>query len=223
MRKIEPYYQDEWVTIYHGDCREILPELPRVDLVLTDPPYGKRWARGINAFGDIAELSETINNLAWDKERPSRVCFDLMRSGSQNQIIFGGNYFSDYLPPSNCWLVWDKKGGRFDNPLGDCELIWTSFNKVIKKYVFIQQGFIKETKDRRFHPTQKPSELVSKIINDWSNPNDLILDPFLGSGTTAYCAKKLNRRCIGIEIEEKYCEIAARRCSQGVFNFAENK
>ena len=218
---MKPYYQDEWVTIYHGDCREILPQLPKVDLVLTDPPYGKQWARGINAFGDNPSLSEDYSSLLWDRTRPPKECFDLIREQSSNQIIFGGNYFTDYLPPSNCWLVWDKKGSiGFQNPMSDCELIWTSFNTVVKKYTFIQQGFVSDTKDKRLHPTQKPSELVYRILEDYSGPSDTILDPFLGSGTTAYCAKKLNRKCIGIEIEEKYCEMAANRCRQMVMDLS---
>ena len=213
----KPYYQDNYVTIYHGDCREILPELPKVDLVLTDPPYGKRWARGVNGFGDNSNLGEKIENLEWDRYAPSKETFTILLEKSKNQIVFGGNYFTDYLPPSNCWLVWDKKGSiTFQNPMSDCELIWTSFNTVVKKYTFIQQGFVKDTKDKRLHPTQKPSELITWILDDYSQNNDIILDPFLGSGTTAYCAKKLNRHCIGIEIEEKYCEIAAKRCSQSV-------
>jgi site-specific DNA-methyltransferase (adenine-specific) len=215
----KPYYQDKWVTIYLGDCREILPQLDvKVDLVLTDPPYGKQWARGLTAFSGVKHLAETRDTLYWDKKRPQRECFDLMIAKSKAQIIFGGNYFTDYLYPTNCWLVWDKKGDAFDGiPMADCELVWTSFNKVVKKYKFIQQGFLADVKEVRLHPTQKPDELISKILIDFSQENDLILDPFLGSGTTCYCAKKLNRYSIGIEIEEKYCEIAARRCSQEVF------
>ena len=214
---IKPYYQDEAVTIYHADCRDILPQLSQVELILTDPPYGKRWARGMNAFGDIRHLAEKIENLNWDKERPTKDCFDLMIKGSKEQIIFGGNYFTDYLYPTNCWLVWDKKGDSFNgNPMADCELVWTSFSKVVKKYKFIQQGFINESHDNRLHPTQKPRELIESILLDFSLVSDIILDPFMGSGTILRAAKNLNRKAIGIEIEEKYCEIAANRCRQSV-------
>lgn len=197
--------------------------LPKLDLVLTDPPYGKQWARGVNAFSSAKHLAEKYENLSWDKERPNKDCFDLIRNASKDQIIFGGNYFSDLLSASNCWIVWDKKGGKYHNVLGDCELIWTSFRRVVKMYTFIQQGYITDSKDKRCHPTQKPSELISQILLDFSQPEWSILDPFLGSGTTCYCAKKLGHKCIGIEIEEKYCEIAANRCRQMVMDLSEGK
>jgi len=212
---MKPYYDSDGITIYHGDCRDILPQLPKVDLVLTDPPYGKQWARGNYSFSGIPQLAEKIENLSWDKERPPKECFDLMLFTSKNQIIFGGNYFTDYLYPSNCWIVWDKKGDSFDGiPMADCELVWTSFNKVVKKYKFIQQGYLSDSKEPRVHPTQKPTELIKRILLDFSLQQDLILDPFMGSGTTLRAAKDLDRKAIGIEIKERYCEIAAKRMSQ---------
>ena len=215
--EIKPYYQDEWVTIYHGDCREILPELPKVDLVVTDPPYGMNIAKTGRVGGrQLANVKQYMAS-DWDKARLDSEVLSSMRAKSSNQIIFGGNYIADLLPPSSCWLVWDKDNtGNF----ADCELLWTSFDRAVKKYRWRWNGMLQEPlspKEYRYHPTQKPQGLISLIIADWSEPNQLILDPFLGSGTTAYCAKKLNRKCIGIEIEEKYCEIAAKRCSQGVF------
>ncbi len=208
------YYQDEWVYIIHGDCREILPSIPdkSIDLVLTDPPYGKKCSKGTNGYGSAQNRNYTDS---WDNKPPEITTLENCLKCSVNQIIFGGNYF--VLPISNCWLVWDKKGDiAFNNPFADCELCWTSFNKPIKKYTFKQQGFIKDSKDKVEHPTQKPSELIAVILRDWSKEYELILDPFLGSGTTARAAKDLNRYCIGIEIEEKYCEIAAKRCCQSV-------
>jgi len=141
---MKPYYEDKYVTIYHADCREILPQLPKVDLVLTDPPYG-------------------ISSVHWDTAIDVKEFWQLLNG--YRAIVF------------SC------------QPLSNPD-----------------------------HPTQKPIPLVEWLIQTYSNPSDLILDPFLGSGTTAYCAKKLNRKCIGIEIEEKYCEIAARRCSQEVMD-----
>jgi len=118
-------------------------------------------------------------------------------------------------------LVWDKD--NHGNDFADCELAWTNFKTAVRKYEWRWNGMLQQPnnpKDYRLHPTQKPSGLFSLIIADYSEKGQTILDPFLGSGTTAYCAKKLNRHCIGIEIEEKYCEIAAKRCSQQVFDFS---
>ena len=140
--------------------------------------------------------------------------FDEMFRISKNQIIFGGNYFTEFLPPSNCWIVWDKlsdlKLGK-QIPFAHCELLWTSFKITVRKYTLRQQGFINDSKDVREHPTQKPSELLKAILTDFSKKGELILDPFLGSGTTAVACKQLNRNFIGIEISPEYCKIAQDR------------
>jgi DNA modification methylase len=209
---MKPYYQDEWVTIYHGDCRDILPTLERVDLVLTDPPYG---------IGKDGQKQSTGGHggrkgyefLGWDSNRPEKAVFDLMRAKSMTQIIWGGNYFADLLPPTGKWLVWDK-GQRLHQ--SDGELAWTSLDGALRIYTVNR---VELMIDKANHPTQKPNKLIARVIADYSESGQIILDPFLGSGTTAYCAKMLNRHCIGIEIEERYCEIAAKRCSQSVMNF----
>jgi len=215
---VRPYYQDEWVTIYHGDCREILPELPMVDLVLTDPPYGRDEVRNNPSRGKLA-VSKDYGLGEWDKEPADKVLLDMVIAKAKYSIIFGGNYFG--LPPSSCWLVWDKDNQG--NDFADCELAWTNFDTAVRKYLWRWNGMLQQPnhpKDCRYHPTQKPSGLFSLILADYSDIGNLILDPFLGSGTTAYCAKKLNRKCIGIEISEEYCHIAATRCSQMVLDLS---
>lgn len=114
---------------------------------------------------------------------------------------------------SKCWIVWDKIGNNnFQNPFADCELAWTNFNKVCKKYTCIQQGFINEDKSQeRIHPTQKPLKLFEMILNDFSNENDLILDCFSGSGTTAVACHNLNRRFICIEKDYDYWKASVER------------
>ena len=199
-----------------GDCLEVMKELPdkSVDLVVTDPPYGKQWARGRFGIGWVKKVNEKRERVNWDKTIPTKIYFDEMIRVSKNQIIFGGNYFTEYLSPSNCWIVWDKRGNfkrGTQIPFADCELAWTSFNRTIKKYTLRIQGFVNDSKDIRVHPTQKPTEIIEEIINDFSNKDDIILDPFLGSGTTAVACKELGRRYIGIEISPEYCEIARRR------------
>jgi len=136
---------------------------------------------------------------------------------SKNQIIFGGNYYGSVLGDTNCYIVWDKDNG--DNDFADCELAWTSFKSAVRKFKWRWNGMLQEDmkyKEARFHPTQKPVELMKWILGKYSEPTDLILDPFLGSGTTAVAAKQLHRRYIGIEISPKYCEIAKQRLGQEV-------
>lgn len=115
------------------------------------------------------------------RKPPPQEVFNEMFRVAKNLIIFGGNYFGNVLPPSNCWIFWDKKGDiAFQNPFSDGELIYTTFKKPVKKIVFRQQGFITDSKDKRYHPTQKPTELVQTLIEMFSEPGQVICDPFLG-------------------------------------------
>ena len=151
----------------------------------------------------------------WDNISPSSIAFEKIISLSFKSIIFGGNYFTDKLPVSTKWLVWDKKGNiRFDNPFSDCELIWTNLDGVTtKKYTVIQQGFIAKEKER-YHPTQKPVTLLKAIIEDYTNESDTIFDPFMGSGTTGVACVQTGRNFIGIEIDPDYFKIAERRIKE---------
>lgn len=201
----------EYDYIELGDCLELMKELPdkSVDLIVTDPPYGKKADKGTNGFGSAKNRKYKGG---WDSKIPEKAVFDEMFRVAKNVIIFGGNYFSHELPPSNCWIFWDKKGDiAFQNPFADGELIYTTFTKPVKKIVFRQQGFITDSKDKRYHPTQKPSELVQMLIERFSNEGDIILDPFLGSGTTAVAAINTGRHYIGFELDPGYFDIACER------------
>lgn len=214
----KPYWQDDHGVLYHGDCLEIMPLLAdkSVDLVLTDPPYGIGEAAGKNKSRSCIAISRDYGNDSWDDKpmtmQQQNECIRL----SKNQIFFGGNFFD--LPPSSCWIVWDKDNGETD--FADCELAWTSFETTVRKFKWRWQGMLQERmgkdKDERVHPTQKPIALMKWIINKYSKETDVILDPFAGSGTTLRAAKDLGRKYIGIEISEKYCEIAAKRLGQEV-------
>jgi site-specific DNA-methyltransferase (adenine-specific) len=137
---------------------------------------------------------------------------------SKNQIIFGGNYFAHFLKPSSSWIVWDKDNG--ESFFADCELAWTSFDKAVRKFKWKWNGMLQEhmgkMKENRVHPTQKPLALMQWCIKNYSEDNMTILDPFMGSGTTLVAAKLLGRNATGIEISEKYCEIARERLRQEV-------
>ena len=212
---MKPYYETELGKLYHGDCLEIMPELEIVDLVLTDPPYGINVAKNgySRAKGDFFNGKwidgKNYGIQEWDSKPPPKEWFEMITSLTNNQIIFGGNYFIEWLKNSSCWIVWDKDNG--ENRNADCELAWTSFETAVRKITWRWNGMFKESPETRYHPTQKPVGLFMQILDKYSELNDLILDPFLGSGTTAIACERLNRRWIGIEISKKYCEIAAKR------------
>ena len=197
--------------LYNGDCLEYLKALKdnEIDVLITDPPYGKKADKGTNGFGCSKNRRYNDN---WDSKIPSMDIFNEMLRVSKKVIIFGGNYFAHMLPPSKCWIFWDKKGDiAFKNPFADGELIYTNFTKPVKKIVFKQQGFITDSKDKRVHPTQKPSELMQILIENYTNENDIILDCFMGSGSTGVACANTNRKFIGIELDEKYFNIAKQR------------
>ncbi len=217
---MKPYYQDDYATIYHGDCREILPTLEKVDLVLTDPPYGIKITRSAKVVGTSSHKSRKATNEDSDDAAPDDALIALVMASSKNQIIFGANYFWQCFYSSPCYVIWDKRGNLPPVPFADTEFAWTSFNRMSRKYTVINHGFIKDAKEGREHPTQKPLMLFKFILSDFTKPDETILDPFMGSGTTLRAAKDLGLQSIGIEIEEKYCEIAAERLRQEVLAFA---
>ena len=213
-----PYYDEGGITIYHADCRDILPHLPKVDLVLTDPPYGIGLAA--NPFRQKFEKS------SWDDTVPSDSCFNLILSKSAQAIIWGGNYFS-YLwkTPSRGFLYWNKMN-HHDNRC-DGEMAWTNIEQCSRHIDYMwdgnRYGFPGKINGVglttiRVHPTEKPAAVMAWCIN-FVPTASTILDPFMGSGTTLVAAKDLGRRAIGIEICEKYCEISARRLQQEVLHF----
>lgn len=203
----KPYYDDgKGIVIYCGDCREILPLLEPVDLVLTDPPYGIGHKMQGGTWGAKEKYADFRE---WDIA-PDALCIDLILESSELQIIWGGNYFA--LPGSRCWLVWDKTNAV--PTMADVELAWTNLDKPAKRLA-LPVGV------HEFgHPTQKPLKLMSWCLTH-APKAQTILDPFMGSGTTLVAAKNLGRRCIGIELEERYCEIAVNRLAQDVLDFGE--
>ena len=203
------------IQLMQGDCLELMRDIPdkSIDLVLTDLPYGKKSDKGTNGFGASMNRRYCDN---WDASRPPKECFDEMQRISKNMIVFGANYFSDMLPPSNHWIFWDKKGDiQFKNPFSDGEFIYTTFNKPARRIVFKQQGFITDSKDRRYHPTQKPTELLETLIQEYTKPGDTILDCFMGSGSTGIACVNTGRNFIGMELDKHYFDIAEQRIMEG--------
>lgn len=209
---MKPYYQDDAVTIYHGDCREILPQLEPVDLVLTDPPYGINYDRNQKHKGF------RTNHTVFGDDAP----FDpscLLKY--QNLILWGANCYASRLPDSKVWLAWHKTfTDNADGQTADMELAWTNCLGRSRLFRYLWAGCYRQGEISEFyHPTQKPLALMSWCIS-LAGDRKIILDPFMGSGTTLRAAKDLGRKAIGIEIEEKYCEVAARRMAQEVLPLA---
>ena len=182
-------------TLYCGDCREVLPTLPKVDAVLTDPPYGI----GI-AANPVRQMHERLD---WDAATPDESVLSAVIQAGAVAVVWGGNYFD--LPPSQCFLVWDKVQPQ-DFSLAMCEQAWTNKKGPAKLY---RQSVLSYRKE---HPTQKPVELMKWCIEQAAvPPRGTILDAFMGSGTTGVAAVQMGRKFIGIEREPKYFEIACRR------------
>jgi DNA modification methylase len=204
-----PYYEDGSVTIYHGDCREILPTLEPFDLLATDPPYGigERWSKsemvGTNGSSRLWGKGET-----WDDEAPVDAV-ELAVSLAPRAIVWGGNYFG--LPAARGWLVWDKQQ-RFTG--ADAELAWTNLDMPVRVFRLSRiDAFVNQAESVKEHPTEKPIQLMRWCLL-FAPYARTVVDPFMGSGTTLRAAKDLGKRAVGIELEERYCEIAANRCAQ---------
>lgn len=195
--------------IINADFRDVLKELPdkSVDLLLTDPPYAIDIVRQIVKKDPYQKHGYKSWDLKeWDKERPTKKDFEEMIRVSKNQIIWGGNYFADLLPASQGWLVWNK--GQRDFSLADGELAWTSYDKALRIFDYSRAQALR---DGKIHPTQKPVALFEWILNLRTKENDLILDCYSGSGTTAVACHNLRRNFICIEKDSDYYKSSVQR------------
>lgn len=220
--QVTPYYSDDSVTIYHGDCREILPTLETDALVMADPPYGvnertERAKAGRGRSPYALMIARDFPRVHGDDQPfdPSHLLH------YKRLVLWGANHYADRLPPSASWIVWDKLDGLTSkrelgfNDNGDCELAWTNLGGPVRIIPHRWVGLILATeKERHQHPTQKPVAVMARIISAYSKPGDLIIAPYMGSGPELVAAKALGRRAIGIEVSEEYCKVAATRCSQ---------
>ncbi len=204
-------------TLYLGDCAEILPTLGQFDAVVTDPPYGidvlnKTYKnKNLKPGKSLATKREYDDIGEWDNKPITKENIDLLRNISQWQIIFGGNYFE--LPPTKCWLVWDKETG--DNDFADAELAWTNLNKAVRLKRYMWNGMLRANKEPRGdHPTQKPVGIMEWVISHLPTETQTIIDPYMGSGTTGVACAKMGKTFVGIEREQKYFDIACKRIEQ---------
>lgn len=196
-------------TLYLGDCMEILPTLGVVDAIVTDPPYGIGVCGNEGGVTSLKSGAKDYGKQEWDNRPIGVGHIRAMLDASIEQIIWGGNYFADNLPPSQCWLVWDKINGAGFS-LADVELAWTSMDKAARMFRVSRTKTFSEGKE---HPTQKPIALMSWCLGHVKDAKT-ILDPFMGSGTTGVACAKAGRAFIGIERETTYFDIACRRIAK---------
>ena len=204
MKLPKPYYEKNGIIIYCGDCRKVLPTLGKCDLLLTDPPYGILSESGSAATrrsGGNLNDGKIVWDVSLDDEAIALIC-----SKADNVMIWGGCHLR--LPPTFGYLIWDKKIDGLN--FGEVEFCWTNLRFAPRIFHWRAVG----VDGGKVHPTQKPLALMKWCI-DFAADARMLLDPFMGSGTTLCAAKDLGCRAIGIEIEEKYCEIAVRRLELG--------
>ena len=185
----------------------------KADMVFTDPPYGINIGNQSQGKGGGVAKKIDYGVNEWDKQIPYDA-INLSLSICDNVVLWGGNYYSDKLPASSCWIVWDKDNGETD--FADCELAWTSYKKSIKKFRWRWMGMIQEdmkNKEKRVHPTQKPVPLAEWTFNEFKAGQN-ILDLFLGSGSTMVASHNTKRKCYGMELDPKYCQVIIDRMTK---------
>ena len=201
-------------SLWLGDCREVLPHLPKVDLVLTDPPYGigetgnnSRQKDGISRLGTKTRIVH-YEKMDWDNQTPSHELMSSVIAFGSHSVIWGGNYFR--VSPSSKWLVWDKlNSGDF----ADCELAWTNIPGAVRVIRHMWNGMMRDSERNvaRVHPTQKPVVVMEWCINLAPKNTLTVADPFMGSGTTGVACANMGKTFYGIEREQKYFDIACKR------------
>lgn len=191
--------------LYLGDCRDILPHLPKVDLVLTDPPYGIGFAAQPTGY----QRHHGHKPSSWDNKKPEFI--DLVISQGCASIVWGGNYFP--LNPSRGWLVWLKPDSA--PSMADLEMAWTSFDMNSRAFhKSVKSSALEKDMKSGFHPTQKPIALMEWCINLAPKNTLTVADPFMGSGTTGVACANMGKTFYGIEREPKYFDIACKRIEQ---------
>jgi site-specific DNA-methyltransferase (adenine-specific) len=203
------------VTLYCGDCREILPTLSGIDAVVTDPPYGISVLKDGGGFftgpnGQSAKF--------WGSIKGDDVEFDPspLLAVAKKTVLFGANHYANKLPNSARWLVWDKRSGRNSNPLADCEMAWTNDTRPARLFSHLWIGACRESeRGQHFHPTQKPTVVMEWVIEVMHiEAGETILDPYMGSGTTGVACVRRGNPFIGVEIDCKYFDAARKRIEQ---------
>ena len=205
------------IELLNCDCMDYMKGLGdnAFDLAICDPPYGIDEMGQRNVTGDRPtekwKNPKSINYKTFDDSKaPDETYFNELKRVSKNQIIFGGNYFTDYLKPSMGWVIWDKMVDEKEH-LSMVEMAWTSFNKKAMKFELLWAGFKKGEITKRIHPTQKPIKLYKWILHNYAKSGDKILDTHLGSGSSAIAAHKMGFDFVGCELDFDYHAAAVKR------------
>ena len=201
------------IEVTNEDNMQLMSRYPDnyFELAIVDPPYGKRPTRGKNGFGAANTIKFQSSDDKWDI-KPNTDYFNELFRASKNQIIWGGNYFLEHLKSTNCFIVWDKKTGK--NPYADCELAWTSFNSVVKKFSMFWLGAHCKDLGNLIHPTQKPVALYKWLLMNYAKEGDKILDTHLGSGSIALACHELGFELTACELDSEYYDAALKRFKQ---------
>ena len=215
-------YKQDNMQIINDDCMNILKQTPDnyYDLCICDPPYGIGMSKN-------AGKSESYESKDWDSAIPKEEYFNELRRVSKNQLIWGGNYFTEFLPPVKSWFIWDKRCGVIpQRTFADCEMAWTNIDTPARIFRFIWDGMIQgdmKNKESRIHPTQKPVKLYNWIYANYADSGQKILDTHLGSGSNAIAAHYAKMHFVGCELDEDYYKASIERIRketrQQEFNF----
>ena len=196
------------IELHNVDCLPFMKQCDdkQFDLAIVDPPYGI-GANKMTLGNGKTKIYRGEND--WDKEIPKKAYWDELFRISKNQIVWGGNYFTEFLPPTSAWVFWDK--GTGDNDFADGELAWTSFKGALRKAKCSWVGANAKNGDKRIHPTEKPIELYQWLLNKYAKQGDKIIDTFLGSGSIAIACDALGFDLVGTEIDKRYFREANER------------
>ena len=210
------------INIYNKDCLEAMKLMQdnQFDLAIVDPPYGIGFDGNTTVKGKSGK-AKTFSNIqhhkkkGWDSNRPSQDYFIELQRVSKNQIIWGGNYFADLLPPKKGWVYWDKKITNSNNKnYSDGELAYTSFDCILRKFTYDWIGFgylNNPQKQKKIHPTEKPIQLYEWLLMNYAKEGDKILDTHLGSGSIAIACHNLGFDLTGYELDKEYFDNATKR------------
>jgi site-specific DNA-methyltransferase (adenine-specific) len=213
------------INITNEDNMQLMARYPDnyFDLAIVDPPYGiKENSNRKNKPKKAAAAKKEYHTSLWDQDKPNKDYYTELFRVSKNQIIWGGNYFTDNLPESRCWIIWDKQS-QFARQVADVEMAWTSFERSAKLFSFqwcgMLQGDMKNKQDR-IHPTQKPIQLYTFILQNFIEPNSKILDTHIGSGSIALAVDnankidKMNLTLVGCELDKDYYNATMKRIKE---------
>ena len=218
---------DLWILGNHrlicGDSTDVnvidrLMDGVKADMVFTDSPYGINAVNDDGvcvAYGDnhVAQRGKYAKVIGDDTTETAQQAYDIYSQLCDKMILWGGNYFLDFLPPSDGWLIWDKRGeSGIRNTFADGEMAWCSFHTPVRIYHQLWNGMIREGEhEKRVHPTQKPIRMLSEILQDFTNEGDIILDVFGGSGSTLIACEQTGRTCYMAELSPEYVDVIIAR------------